>query len=554
MNSPIFKSVANKLSHTLCAGIALTALSMPALLRADTIDRSAGFPNANGLTINQQAGVPNITWNAINNNELVLITSQKDANGQGAFESESVFYSTPVTISTFKTSFDFLITGNQGWMADGITFCIQNQGPNALGGNGGGIGYGADPNNSSQPSIGKSVAVKFDVFQNWPDPSDSCTGLFTNGATPVGGIDLLPSNVNLQSGDPMRATLSYDGKILTVTITDTLTQASATQTYPIDIPGTVGGQTAYVGFTGADGAAVSDASVLTWFYTSPATAAVVNSISVSPSSLCGGLSAQGTVTLQQSVPTDTLIALASTNPAASVPSTVTVPAGQTSVSFPVVTQITAKVVSASLSASLHSTTVKTTLSVCPIGVGTVTVSVNYVAAGQPSVGTVTLQVPAAPGDQTVTLSSANPAVATIPSGVVVPAGATSVNFPIHTGAVRGNTPVLITAGLNGTARTTTLTVRPLRVSSVLTSGGIVAGGKSLTATVTLEAVATAGGVVVTLSSNAGSLQVPSSVVVPAGATSVSFPVSSTTVKVSTNATITASSPMNNVYTTVVVSP
>jgi hypothetical protein len=54
-----------------------------------------------------------------------------------------------------------------------------------------------------------------------------------------------------------------------MTITDT---ANPTQTFttswPIDIAGTVGGATAYAGFTGATGGAVSTQQILTWTYTS----------------------------------------------------------------------------------------------------------------------------------------------------------------------------------------------------------------------------------------------------------------------------------------------
>ena len=45
--------------------------------------------------------------------------------------------------------------------------------------------------------------------------------------------------------------MSYSGTTLSVTITDTDTGASATQSYQVDIPGTVGGPNAYVGFTGS---------------------------------------------------------------------------------------------------------------------------------------------------------------------------------------------------------------------------------------------------------------------------------------------------------------
>ena len=51
--------------------------------------------------------------------------------------------------------------------------------------------------------------------------------------------------------------LTYNGATLTVVITDTVTNATATQTYTVNIPAIVGGETAYVGFTGGSGGGAS---------------------------------------------------------------------------------------------------------------------------------------------------------------------------------------------------------------------------------------------------------------------------------------------------------
>jgi subtilisin family serine protease len=69
----------------------------------------------------------------------------------------------------------------------------------------------------------------------------------------------------------------------------------------------------------------------------------------------------------------------------------------------------------------------------------------------------------------------------------------------------------------------------------------VTGGKSATATVTLDGKAPEGGVVVSLSSdNAGVVSVPESVVVEAGSASLTFPVSTTAVATSTSVRVSAS--------------
>jgi len=54
-----------------------------------------------------------------------------------------------------------------------------------------------------------------------------------------------------------------------MTLTDTVTNASVTEAFPVNIPTMVGGNTAYVGFTGGTGASTATQNVLSWTYTSP---------------------------------------------------------------------------------------------------------------------------------------------------------------------------------------------------------------------------------------------------------------------------------------------
>ena len=95
-------------------------------------------------------------------------------------------------VSSFTTDFTFQLLNPN---ADGFTFTIQNAGTTALGSGGGGLGY---------QIIGKSVAVKFDLYDNSGEGPDS-TGLYKNGAAPtMPAINLTPSGVNLHRGDVIR--------------------------------------------------------------------------------------------------------------------------------------------------------------------------------------------------------------------------------------------------------------------------------------------------------------------------------------------------------------
>jgi Chitobiase/beta-hexosaminidase C-terminal domain/Legume lectin domain/Bacterial lectin len=171
-------------------------------------------------------------------------------------EVRSAWFKTEVPVTNFVTDFTFQLVNAS---ADGMTFTIQAQGPTALGNYGGGLGYGG---------IGNSVAIKFDLFNNSGEGSNS-TGLYTGGATPtVPAVDLSSTGINLHSGDLMDAHMVYDGTNLTMTLTDLVTTASVVEVFPVNIPAAVGGSTAYVGFTGGTGTFTAAQNILTWSYTS----------------------------------------------------------------------------------------------------------------------------------------------------------------------------------------------------------------------------------------------------------------------------------------------
>jgi len=174
-------------------------------------------------------------------------------------EAGSAFCTTPVDISGFTTDFTFQLSNAQ---ADGMTFTIENApaGPGALGSPGGGLGYG--------PGIGNSVAVKFDLYNNAGEGSDS-TGLYTNGVAPtVPATDITSSGVVLNSGDTMTVHMTYDGATLTMSITDLSVNKSFTTSWPVNIPNAVGGNNAYVGFTGGTGSLTASQKIETWTFVS----------------------------------------------------------------------------------------------------------------------------------------------------------------------------------------------------------------------------------------------------------------------------------------------
>jgi hypothetical protein len=179
-----------------------------------------------------------------------------------------------VLVSNFDTTFTFQMHGGTLPSADGMAFVLQGNSPHALGGAGGGLGYGSDTP-GGPVGIPNSIAVKFDLFSNAGEGTDS-TGLFTGGHSPTIGlippdqsIDLTGSGIDLHSQDVFQVHLTYDGTTLTETITDeTLaSHPSFTTSYTVDIPSFIGGNVGYAGFTGGTGGLTTVADVLTWTYT-----------------------------------------------------------------------------------------------------------------------------------------------------------------------------------------------------------------------------------------------------------------------------------------------
>jgi hypothetical protein len=232
------------------------AIAKYAIVAPPTINFSSGFASVAGMTLN---------GSAVNADDTRLQLTTGAASQAG-----SAFWNAPVGIQTFSTDFLFQLSGT-GLLADGITFTIQNDAPTALGPVGGGLGYGAGLP-GRPPGIPNSVAVKFDMWSNSGEGNDS-TGLYINGASPtVPAVDLTGTGIVLSNGDTFDAHISYDGTTLYLTITDLVTGASATQTFVVDIPNTIGGTAAYVGFTGGTGGLTASQKILTWTFTANAKA------------------------------------------------------------------------------------------------------------------------------------------------------------------------------------------------------------------------------------------------------------------------------------------
>jgi trehalose utilization protein len=229
--------------------LVLEPLEGRTLLTTPTINFANGFAGATGLNLNGGARISG---------------AQLQLSDGNPYEARSAFYNTPVNVNQFTTTFDFQISPGPN-TADGFTFTIQNNSRTAVGGSGGALGYSS----SSPITFPNSLAVKFDLYDNAGEGSDS-TGVYTDGAAPIlPADDLTSSGVDLHSGDPMAATIAYSesSQALSLTITDLASRAQFTKTYAEDLTAALGSSTAYVGFTAGTGGLSATQTIQRWIFT-----------------------------------------------------------------------------------------------------------------------------------------------------------------------------------------------------------------------------------------------------------------------------------------------
>ncbi|WP_144241198.1 beta strand repeat-containing protein [Fimbriimonas ginsengisoli] len=263
------------------------------------------------------------------------------------------------------------------------------------------------------------------------------------------------------------------------------------------------------------------------------------SLEFSPTTVVGGSSSVGTVTISAPAPAGgILIALSKDKPAVTVPSTVSVAEGATTATFTATTVAVASDVTANVTGSFSGTSATGPLKLSAPTISSFAFSPNSVTGGQSSTGTVTLSSAAATGGVAVALASNSSAVP-VPSSVTVPAGATSVTFNVTTTSVSADTTGTVTATLNGANTTAQLGVTAPSITSIVFSPNSVVGGVNSTGTMTLLHAAPAGGETITIASSKPSVRVPASVFVPAGATKVTFRARTSPVLANLSAVVTA---------------
>jgi hypothetical protein len=168
-----------------------------------------------------------------------------------AGEGRAFFFGTPQYIRAFKASYTYQDV-NHG-TADGVAFVLQNdpRGRSALGPTPG-TGLGC---NGITPGFDMDITIL----------AAGGFGVDTNGATGT-SAGKNTGSVSTVSGDPIDVTIFYANGQLAVTLTDAVAQTSFKTNLVVgDLPTLLGDETAYVGFTGADGSSAGSTQTISNF-------------------------------------------------------------------------------------------------------------------------------------------------------------------------------------------------------------------------------------------------------------------------------------------------
>ncbi len=175
------------------------------------------------------------------------------------------------TTATLQTAGAGALTTTAG-TPSGLTYSLNaaawSGGPTAIGGGKNALGYGGmnAVNGSTGLALGllNSIAIVFNQLSisGSGDPTNG-VGLYTNGANPYGS----QIATGLSFVGAFKVTLTYSGTTLSISIQSTGGGTIFTHSWTINIPSTVGANSAYVGFTGSTYGAASIQAIQSWTYT-----------------------------------------------------------------------------------------------------------------------------------------------------------------------------------------------------------------------------------------------------------------------------------------------
>jgi len=314
----------------------------------------------------------------------------------------------------------------------------------------------------------------------------------------------------------------------------TVSQGKSTATFSV---ATLGEATTVTSTITANLGSATQSAVLT---ITPASFASVN---VNPTTVIGGGSPTGTVFLNGfAPPAGITVKLSSAK--ATVPASVIVLSGNSSATFQIGTKPVTTSTSATITAVSGPITQSASLTIQPASLQAFSVAPTTAVGGSKTavIGTLTMTGPAPTAGCTISLTSSNTKLATVPASARILSGATTGTFTVTHKAVATPQVVSVTAKYGTVTQQVSITLQPATMMSLTVTPTSVKGSGTtvVSGVVTLTGPAPAGGLVVSLSStNSAVASVPKSVTIPSGGTSVKFMVTHKKVTSSTPITIAA---------------
>ncbi|GAA4930280.1 L-type lectin-domain containing protein [Actinoplanes utahensis] len=196
-------------------------------------------------------GTASLMWRAGDDERVIRLTD-------GGYKQVGSAWSTVAVDvnNSFQTKFTAHIRdGRSG--ADGIAFVVQGEGPRALGGWGGGMGY---------KGIHDSVAIEFDTYRNPKDPDDNHLAVVLGG-DPDHPAVVGRTGIPLKD-EPFRARVHYDADATRLRVYVRPTTEGAKEQlvldHEVELADRAGIDRAWVGFTGATGDLTARQDVYQW--------------------------------------------------------------------------------------------------------------------------------------------------------------------------------------------------------------------------------------------------------------------------------------------------
>jgi len=297
----------------------------------------------------------------------------------------------------------------------------------------------------------------------------SATGTFTISSAPPTPVSVKLAKDPLYSGETTVVALQLTAAVPSGGATINL-DSSNPSVFSVPATVTMPGNTAWMQFQVQAGQVTTPAPVtLTATLNSGSASAQftlqppsLKSLTISPSSISGGAQPQGIVMLNGQAPAGgAVVTLTSNSPLVSPPPSVLVEAGSFSASFPIPSSAVNANTTATVTASYGGASAQAQVTLTPQQPpSSLTLSPTSITGqGGNSFATVTVASPSST-DQILQVTSSNPAVASVPNGVMIPAGSTTGGFNISTSSVSTQTVVTISVSGGGVTKTADLTVNP----------------------------------------------------------------------------------------------